>query len=88
MGIEAAIIASTLMAGASAVDSRNQAKKAEKKAEKQARMSEADAAAAKGSEIASGRRDAEMRKKSLRAYAAGNQSLLSGSGVQSSGLMG
>jgi hypothetical protein len=88
MGVETAILVSTLMAGASAVDTHMQAKKAEKKADKQAKMTAAEAAEARASEMMKGRKDAEQRNKSLRAYAAGNQSLLSGSGVQSSGLMG
>ena len=77
----AAAIVSTLVAGASAIDQRNQTKKAAGKAEDQAE-------AAKKAEISKGMREAQMKAKSQRAYAAGTQSLLTGSGVSSAGLMG
>lgn len=66
---------------ASAVDQKQQAKKAAGKAEDQAE-------AAKKAEIAKGMREAQMKNKQQRAYAAGTQSLLTGSGVSSAGLMG
>jgi hypothetical protein len=77
----AATAAMVAISAASAMDQRQQAKKAANKAEDEAE-------AAKKAEIAKGMREAQMKNKQQRAYAAGTQSLLTGSGVSSAGLMG
>jgi hypothetical protein len=83
-----AAIVSTVVAGASAIDQRQQAKKAASSAKKEARSAAEEAEAARKGEISKGMREAQMKAKSQRAYAAGTQSLLTGSGVSSAGLMG
>ena len=80
MGVTAGII-SAITGAASAVNQRKQAKD-------QAKDMEKAAAVEKRESILTARRDAEKKSQKLRAYAAGQTSLLAGSGVSAPTTLG